>query len=148
MEVIFTKSIQGVAIRGDAKKVKRGYFRNYLLPRGLAILATPGLKGQYGKVREKEMLKKEEMNVHAREVLARLAEKVFTLSVKVTKKGTLYRAVSAPQLVSVIADQAKVEIDPANVHFEKPVKTVGKHEVTIKLTPDVLAKISLDILPS
>lgn len=145
MEVIFTKSIPNIAVRGDAKNVKRGYFRNFLMPRGLAIRATAGLKSQYGKVREKEMMKKEEMNAHAREFLARLSDKVFTLQAKVTKKGTLYRAVSAAQVVSAIGEQAKVEIEASHVHFEHPVKTTGKHEVTIKLTPEVSANISLEV---
>lgn len=148
MEVIFTKSVSGVAARGDAKNVKRGYFRNYLLPRGLAILAIPSLVSKYAKIREHEMLKKEEINNKALEVLERLSGKVFTLSAKVTKKGTLYRGISVAQIVSAVKAGAQIEIDPSNIVIEKPIKTVGKHEVTLKLTPDVSANISLEVSPS
>lgn len=147
MEVIFIESVKGVALKGDIKNVKRGFFRNYLLPYGKALLATESAKRMWEKIRQKMLLEKETLKAKAAEVKERLEGKTFVIKKKATKKGTLYKAISPADLIKIILEQAKVEIGKDMCKFNENIKKIGAFEVDLILTPDVQVKINVEVQP-
>lgn len=145
MEVILLEPLPGIGQKGDLKNVKPGFYRNYLLPYRKAELATEAVKKLWAKRREKLMLAKETLKTKAKEFLERLAGKTFTVKKKATKKGTLYSAVTAEKVCELLKGEANVELSPEMILLKDPLKTLGVHEITIRVEEGVEAKISLEI---
>lgn len=145
MEVVLLESLPNIGQKGDLKNVRPGFFRNFLLPYGKAVLATETVKGQWAKRREKMLLEKEVLKTKAKEFVQRLAEKVFVVKKKATKKGTLYSAVTAHGIAEIVKAEANVELAPEMIKLEAPIKTLGTHEIPVRVDEGVEVKISLEI---
>lgn len=147
MEVIFVKTVHGIGTKGHVRNVKPGFFRNYLYPKGIAVLATESAKKVWNNRRELEMIAKEELNKKALELQGRLTGKTILIKKKVTKKGTLYSAVTAKDLAKALAEQAQIEVNAKTLALKESLKQVGKFEVPVALAEGVEVKISLEIQP-
>ena len=104
MKVIFTDTVKGVAFKGDVRTVKPGHFRNYLLPQGKAVVATPHTLGLWNKKRSEFLMEKEQVERQAVEVKERLASIALTIEKKVTTKGTLYSAITEKDIFDSTID--------------------------------------------
>ncbi|MBU1019201.1 MAG: 50S ribosomal protein L9 [Patescibacteria group bacterium] len=133
MQVVFTQDISGIARKNEVKTVKSGYFHNYLLPKGLAVLATKKRLVEVEKIREKEGMKLEELEKNAAEVEKKISKATLKLTHKATDKETLYAAVTEKEIVEAIKDQLKIELAEKNLKMPEHFKKVGEYEIEIDL---------------
>ena len=145
MQVIFTQDITGVAQKNEIKTVKPGYFHNYLLPKGLAVMATKKRLEEAEKKREAEGLKLEELEQNAADVEKQLSKATLTIKHKATDKETLYAAVTEKEIVEAIKGQLKVELAESSIKMPEHFKKVGEYEVEIELPGDHKATLKVVI---
>lgn len=142
-EVILTHNIIGLGAESDQVKVAAGYARNYLIPRGLAIPLTAANK------RRLEALKQRRAEREAQELntMAELAQSVSKLLLKITVKtgadGKMFGAVTAGTIADELKHQYDVTLDKKKIHLESPIRTLGEHEVELRLHPDVTSKLKV-----
>ncbi|HEY5611384.1 MAG TPA: 50S ribosomal protein L9 [Thermoanaerobaculia bacterium] len=146
MKVILIDEIRGLGTRGDVVSVKEGYARNYLFPKKLAREATAGnLKSVEQEKKKWALLAQQE-----KEVAAKAAEKVqglkLTLTKRVGESGTLFGSVTANEIADALAAQG-IDVDKRRVELSHPIKTVGMHDVEVRLHREVAAKIQVEVLP-
>ena len=146
IKVILRADVQGLGKRGDIVEVKDGYGRNFLLPRSLAIAATPGAVGQATAMRRSRDLKDAQDREAAQEIARTLVARTITITAKAGTEGRLFGSVTAADVVEAIAAQAGVNLESRQVQLD-PIKTLGSHSVAIKLHADVEFPVSLEITP-
>jgi large subunit ribosomal protein L9 len=136
MDLILREDVQGLGVRGDVVNVKAGYARNYLLPRGLAVLATEAQK----KVLEKETRLREIRDEKMRSNLSAVAEKMSDLSttivVQAGEEDKLYGSVTAHDIAEAIVKQG-FEVDQKQVMLDEPIKKLGIYTVPIRLHREI-----------
>ena len=136
MELILRKDVQGLGVRGDMVSVKAGYARNYLLPCGLAVLATEAQK----RVIEKETRLHEIRNEKIRSNLSVVAEKMSDLSTTVVvqagEEDKLYGSVTAHDIAEAIVKQG-FEVDQKQVMLDEPIKKLGIYTVPVRLHREI-----------
>ena len=146
-EVILTEKIESLAAEGDVVKVKAGYARNFLIPRGKALEVTPAtlkrLASLKGKRAEREA---KELN-EAEELARRINKLKITVELETGEQGKAFGSITAADLAEKIKAElgGKVELDRHRIQLEKPIKDTGAHEVAIKLHHDVVAKLNLNV---
>lgn len=146
MKVFLLKDIEKVGMSGEIIKVNDGYAKNFLFPRKLAVEVTADNESFF-----KNRIKQIE---HRNEVIetktSMLAEKIksvkLTLARKVHDNGELYGKINASEIVDLLA-QKGIVVSKSQVHFDKSIKTQGKHEVTIKLSSRLQPTLTLTVVP-
>jgi LSU ribosomal protein L9P len=144
MQVILKKEIEKLGEAGDVVKVRDGYARNYLIPRGLAVRATEGLLKALAEEKKQKAFKIERERKAARELAETLERLQLVIKAKAGEGGRLYGTVT-PQMVSDALSAKGFEIDRKKITIEPPIKTLGKHEVSVKLYSDVFATLHLEV---
>jgi|GEM_PF-848988 len=144
MQVILTQNVAGVGYTGDLKNVKRGYFRNFLFPQGLAVLATKDMVKKYEKMKEQIMKEKEELMEKAAETLEKLGEVTLTFKEKVSEKGTLYGSITIDDVLEALKEQTKMELDKDTVSIDGgSIKEAGEFTATVKLSNEHKGEIKV-----
>jgi large subunit ribosomal protein L9 len=149
MKLILTADVEHLGAPGDAVEVKDGYGRNYLLPRGLAILATRGAERQAEEIRRALELKSVKGLEHANELKTAI-EGLGDVDVAVKAAGDagkLFGSVTPADVVGAIKKAGGPNLDKRTVSLPKAhIKTVGTYPVTVRLHPDVNATVSLNVV--
>lgn len=149
MKLILTAEVDHLGSPGDAVEVKDGYGRNYLLPRGLAIVATRGAQRQADDIRRAREIKTVRDLDHAKEIKTALAE-LTDVSVSVrtaSDSGKLFGSVSTGDIVAAIKKAGGPNLDKGVVHLPKAhIKSVGTYPVAVRLHPDVEATVSVSVV--
>jgi large subunit ribosomal protein L9 len=145
MEIILTENVDGLGNIGDLVKVKPGYARNFLVPQGMAVVAsTRNVKEFEHQKRQAE--RKYQRVVEAAEVLKGRIEKLrIEISHKAGEEGKLYGAVTSMEIESKLAGQG-VEIDRKKIQLVEPIKNLGDFEVPVKLDAGVIAVIKVSVV--
>ncbi|RME40463.1 MAG: 50S ribosomal protein L9 [Deltaproteobacteria bacterium] len=145
MEIILTENVEGLGQIGDLVQVKPGYARNYLVPKGLAVVANKrNIKELEHQKRQAE--RKFQRVVQAAEVLKGKIEGVaLQVAHKAGEEGKLYGAVTAMEIESKLAEQG-IEIDRRKIQLDEPIKNVGDYEIPVKLDAGVVATIKLTVV--
>jgi len=142
MKVLLIQDVYNLGRAGDVKKVANGYGRNFLLPQGLAVLATTGALKQVDRIRvqadEKRTVLNEEMSI----VAEKLAEIKLTFPVKASETGKLYGSVTSQMIIDSINKEAGVEITRRQVDAQ-PIRFIGVHQVKIRLTIDQIPQVTV-----
>lgn len=149
MKLILTAEVDHLGSVGDTVEVKDGYGRNYLLPRGLAIVASRGAQKQADDIRRARETKQVRDLDHANEIKAALeALGPVSLPVKTAgDTGKLFGSVTAADVVAAIKKAGGPNLDKRIVRLPKAhIKSVGSHPVTVHLHPDVNVEIALDVV--
>ncbi len=146
MKVILTDEIRGLGGRGDVVNVKDGYARNFLIPKSLAREATPGNL----KAAEHERKKWDLLTQKEKDVAQKAADAVKELKIVVRKRageeGALFGSVTAIDIADALAAQG-VEIDKRRIDIDHPIKSIGTHDVVVRMHREVSAKIQVEVLP-
>jgi large subunit ribosomal protein L9 len=144
MKVILRSTVDNLGRPGDVKDVKTGYARNYLLPRKLAEMATESSLKYWEKGKEKRAaLVAAEVKV-AKELSEKLAGVNLSFSVPASEEGKLFGSIGKADLLKSLK-AAGYEVPKNSIHLETAIKTVGEHEVSLKLAPEVLAKVKVSV---
>lgn len=149
MKLILTAEVEHLGSPGDLVEVKDGYGRNYLLPRGLAIVATRGAQKQAEEIRRAQELKAVRDREHAEELKAQIEGLgAIELAVKAAgDTGKLFGSVTAAAVVTALKKAGGPNLDKRVVEMPKGhVKNVGSHQVTLRLHPDVNAELTLNVV--
>ena len=146
MNVILKQDIDKLGKAGDVVKVKPGYGRNYLIPKKLALEATPGnIKvAEIEKVAQarRDHREKESATILAREIVKLTA----TIRCKTGEGGSLYGSVTALDIAEFLTSH-KIDIDKRKIQLDEPIKTIGEYEVPIRLHRDVTVPIKVIVEP-
>ncbi|MGC9110106.1 MAG: 50S ribosomal protein L9 [Caldimicrobium sp.] len=145
MQVILKKDIPKLGKAGDIIKVKDGFARNYLLPKGLAILANQKNLKALEKERRIILAKAERERKKAQSLAERLQGQTITLYRRVVEEGRLYGSVSALDIVKALEERG-IEIDKNQVLLEEPIKSIGVYEVKIKVGADLSVPIKVEVI--
>ena len=142
MEVILREDVQTLGRRGEVVKVADGYGRNYLLPRGLAMVVTESNKAMIGKEHKAHVARLANEKAEFDALAQRIASLRFIAPRKVGENDALYGSVTSGDVAEFLKAKG-IEIDKRKVQLEEPIKKLGEHEVGIKLHPEVVATLKL-----
>jgi large subunit ribosomal protein L9 len=142
MEVILREDVDKLGRRGEVVKVAEGYGRNFLLPRGLAMPVTADNKATIERERKAHEARAAKEKAEWESVAARINSIRFVAPRKVGENDVLYGSVTSGDIADFLKGKG-VDIDKRKVQLEEPIKTLGDHEVKIKLHPEVVATIKV-----
>lgn len=146
MKVILQKDMDELGLEGDVIEVARGYARNYLIPKGLAVEAT----SQNMKLFEQKRKKLEAKRLREKEEALKIKDKIEVMEITFKRKagedGKLYGSVTNIDIASEL-EKNGVVVNRKKVLLDKPIKNVGDFEIPIKLYPEVIANVKLKVLP-
>jgi large subunit ribosomal protein L9 len=142
MELILRDDVEKLGRRGEIVKVAEGYARNFLLPRGLGMPVTPANKAMIDKERKAHAARLAKEKAEFESLAERVAGLRFVAPRKVGENEVLYGSVTGADVAEFLKTKG-IEIDKRRVQLEEPIKTLGEHEVRIKLHPEVLATLKL-----
>lgn len=145
VEVVLLKDVPKVGQKGQSIKVKGGFFRNFLSPRGLAAVATPKLLEKAAEVNAKIAAELEKAKTEAKELANALQGAKFKVVEKLTKKGKLYKQISNEQIKEIIEAEAKVALPVKAVNNKAKIKEPGTFDITLNLGHDQAATVKLTI---
>lgn len=144
MEVVLTEDVVGLGDIGEKVKVRAGYARNFLVPKGLAVeIGTTGAKEAAHKMRQLQA-KRNKLKVDAQSLAERLSASSIIFTLKVGKGGRVFGSITAKDL-SVKLTELGFEIDRRRVQIVEPLKRIGEHKVKVKLHPEVFAELKVSI---
>lgn len=142
MKVIFLQDVKGQGKKGQIKELSEGYVRNFLLPKGLAKLASEGnLKTLEVQTASEEKRKQKEKE-DAQALAKRLEELTVVVKAKSGEGGRLFGAVTTKQIADALAALG-IKIDKRKIELDDPIRTLGVTQVAVKLHPEVKAKMSV-----
>ena len=145
MEVILLSDQRHLGRRGEVVKVKPGYARNFLLPQGVALEATPSNLKYFAAQRKKIDLKHAKEREGALAIAGELAALRLTIAKKVGETQTLYGSVTAAEIAEELAKRG-ISVDKRRIDLGAGIKVLGDHKVTVDLHPDVLAEITVTVV--
>lgn len=146
LEVILREDIKTLGKAGEMVRVKPGYARNYLLPKGLAYEATEGNKKRIQAESKAKNVKLEAEKSEANAIAARFNAVTLTISSKAGEGDRLFGSITASDIAEAMAAQGH-KIDKRKIELEHPIKTVGTHTVALRLHPEVQAEIRVSVIP-
>src|ERR1043166_983782 len=144
-ELILTENVPGLGAEADVVKVRRGYARNYLLPRGKAYEVTPAALRQLNALKQKRIEREGRELSEAEELSRRIGKLRVTFVLATGETGKAFGSITAQDIVSRLKDEVGVEIDRHKIVLERPIKDTGDHEVQIKLHHDVSAQLVFQV---
>jgi len=147
MKVVFIQDVPNVAEVGDVKEVKKGHARNYLLPKGFAVLATAEELRRVESRKRLAVKQREERMSETRDAAGGIDGIILTFAKRVTSKGNIYGSVSSTAIQHELK-QLGHEVEKSMIKLEDPLRQLGEHEVEIELNKDAIAKIKIVIEPS
>ena len=136
MKILLRADVDGLGRTGDIVDVARGHARNYLLPRGLAVVASSGVTAQAEAMQKKRALKAVEDKADAEEIVSRLDGIIIQISANASEAGKLFGSVGVVEIAQALQDQVGLEIDRKDISGET-VKEIGTHQFTLNLHPEV-----------
>jgi len=146
MEVILKQDIQTIGHKNDIVTVKNGYGRNYLIPKGLATLATPSAKKMHAENLKQRAHKEEKIKNEALEVAKKLEKVSISIGAKTSSTGKIFGSVNTIQIAEALKGKG-YEIERKNISIpEDQVKEVGKYTATVKLHKEVKVEIEFEIV--
>ena len=148
MKVVFLEEVEGTARTGDVKNVANGFARNFLLPRKLAAPATDHYITIAQAKAGKEAKRQERLDDEARDRLLPIVDGTsLRIEVRVGEQGKLFGSVTARDIAELLQDATRIEVEHRQVDLRDPIRELGAHEVTVKLTRNVLATITVNVEP-
>jgi large subunit ribosomal protein L9 len=148
MKLILTQEVTGLGAPGDVVEVKDGYGRNYLVPRGVAIRWTRGAEKTAESIRAARSSRAVRDENHAAELKTALEAEPVSIQVRAGDGGRLFGAVTTADIASAVAEATGEKIDKRSIVVGSPIKTLGVHQVDVRLHDDVDATVSLNVIPS
>lgn len=147
MKVILLTDVKGRGKEGDVIDVARGFAANYLLPRNMAIMATPGnikqLEARMHNIHKREAAKRGE----AESLAAQISGKALVIEAKAGDGGKLFGSVTSGMVADALGAQLGVDVDRKKLDLHGHIKTVGEHTIDVRIYEDVTATLVLNVIP-
>ena len=148
MKLILTHEVTGLGGPGDVVEVAGGYGRNYLVPRGLAMRWTRGAEKQIELIKRARAARDIRGLDDAREAAKRLSATTVRLRVRAGASGRLFGSVSPSDIADAVRAAGGPELDRRRIEVATPIRTVGSHQVTVRLHPEVNATLDVEVAAS
>lgn len=147
MEIILKKDIANLGYKNDLITVKDGYARNYLIPKGMAMIASESSKKELAELKKQQAFKEEKVKNEAETIAKALEGTELTIGVKAGTSGKIFGSVNNIMIANAILEQKKLEIDRKTVILnEDHIKEIGKYKAIVKLHKEVEVEIDLDVV--
>lgn len=147
MKVVLTADVASLGNRGDIVDVSDGYARNYLLPRDLAQKATTGAVASAAKAVASRAATERKALEEAQDLATALSGQRVVLAAQAGDEGRLYGSVTLADVAEGIRKFTGISIDRKHIELPQPIKSIGLHEVQIRLHPDVEFSVNIDVIP-
>ena len=144
-DVILIKNVDGLGGESDQVNVTTGYARNYLLPQGLAIPLTQGNERRLEALRKQRRSREIREAKDAKELSASFKHLILHLKVKTGDTGKMYGSVTPANIIEQLDEQFEIKIDRRKVHLTDPIRTVGDHDVELRLHPDIMTTLKVRV---
>jgi len=148
MKLILTQEVPGLGGPGEVVEVKDGYGRNYLVPRGSAILWSRGGEKQVSTIKRARQVREIRDRGDADAVKGQLEGLTVRLVARAGESGRLFGSVTASDIVDAVHAAGGPAVDRRRIELGTAIKTVGTHRVTVRLHPEVAADVDLDVVSS
>ncbi|HEU65055.1 MAG TPA: 50S ribosomal protein L9 [Chloroflexi bacterium] len=145
MKVVLLENLPGKGKAGEIKEVSKGYARNYLLPRGLAVVATPTVMKQVESRLEKEKLEESIDRDKLVELAQQIEGREIRFKTRVGAGERLFGSITATDIAEELSRTIGVVIDKKKIDIEKPLRQIGSHEIGVKLAGDLKPQITVVI---
>jgi large subunit ribosomal protein L9 len=145
MKLILTREVAGLGLAGDIVEVADGYGRNFLIPRGSAIPWTKGAERQIAQIRRAQDTREIRDRGHAQQIKSQLESLTVTLGARAGSGGKLFGSISAGDVATAVKQAGGPLLDRKRIHMPGHIKTLGSHDVTVELHPDVVATVPLQV---
>jgi large subunit ribosomal protein L9 len=146
VKVVLRSDITGVGRKGDVLDVADGYARNYLLPKGKALVATPGVEAQAEAMRKARLQRSASERADAVQLADRLNGTTVRVSAKAGAGGRLFGSVSASDVANALAAQTGTQIDRRSLTLSEAIKSTGSYTVVAHLHSDVEVTLAVDVV--
>jgi large subunit ribosomal protein L9 len=143
VKVVLRSDVTGLGKKGDLREVADGYARNFLLPKGLALVATRGAETQAESMRRARTLRAASERAEALELADILTAKPLHIAAKAGKEGKLFGSVGAADIAAALEEQTGARVDRRSIALREPIKTLGSHQVVAHLHGDVDVTLSV-----
>ncbi len=147
-KLILTHEVTGLGAPGDVVEVKNGFARNYLIPQGWAVMWTRGGEKQIDQIKAARAAREHATIEEAQDLKAKLEATVVTLSVKAGGGGRLFGSVKTSDVSDAVAAAGLGTLDKRKIEITAPIKAVGEHEATVRLRDDLVATITIKVVPA
>ena len=146
MKVILLQDVEGLGKAGDLKEVANGYARNYLVPRGDAVRWTRGAEKQIEQMKSARAARAARDADHANEIKGKLEAAPVSVRVRAGADGRLYGAVTTADIASAVAETTGESIDKRSIVLGNPIKSLGVHQVSVRIHDEVSATVALNVV--
>ncbi len=140
---MLTKDVERVGKAGDVKEVADGYGRNYLLPRKLAVPANKGAEAEGKRLRDAQAKREAKDRVEAQALADEIGNKTVVVRLKMGADDKAFGSITNQDVATALKAQHRVEIDRHKIDIKEPIKTLGEHQVPLRLHRDVSAQVNL-----
>jgi large subunit ribosomal protein L9 len=148
MKIILQQPVDKLGAPGDVVDVADGYARNYLIPRGLAMTASKGAVRHAGRLKQTHDKRVQQAVTEANATAERLGTAPLRISSRAGEDGRLFGSITVADVAEAIEKSTGVSIDRKRIHLAEPIRSVGTHEVTVHLHPEVNASVSVEVVPA
>ena len=143
--VILIKNVDGLGGESDQVNVTTGYARNFLLPQGLAIPLTEGTERRLEALRKVRLAREIRESQDAKELAVSFKHLILQLKVKTGDTGKMYGSVTPLNIIEQLDEQFEIKLDRRKVHLEEPIRTVGDHDVELRLHAEVKTSLKVRV---
>ncbi len=148
MKVILQAEVKALGKKGQVCEVADGYGRNFLLPRGLAVEATTGNIQDMAHKKAAEEKRKDKEKQTALTLAQRLQELIIEVTTKTGEGGRLFGSVTNKEIAETLKKRYAIDLDKRKLEVKEPIKALGTYVIQVKLHPDVIAKIQVQVIGS
>ena len=145
MKVILRANVEGVGNTGDLVDVANGYAQNFLMPKGLAMRATEGAATQAEAMQRSQELRGVKEREGAEELGQQLQAQTIAIQARVGQDDQLYGSVTTSEIAEAVQAQTGIVLDRRDMSLEEPIRTVGTHQVDMRLHSDVRIQITIEV---
>ena len=142
MKVLLVKDVYKLGRAGDIKKVADGYGRNFLLPQGLAMIATAGALKQTEKIRSQAEIRRTEQNSELKDLASHINGVVLTFSAKAGETGKLYGSITTQDVAIAIQEKTRFEVKKQQIDMQ-PIRNLGEFTAHVRLTIDLVPEVKI-----
>lgn len=142
MKVLLIKDVYKLGRAGDIKKVADGYGRNFLIPQGLAVLATAGALKQVDKIRSQAEVRRTELNSELKDLASHINGVTLVFDAKAGETGKLYGSITTQDVATAIQEKTRFEVKKQQIDMQ-PIRTLGEFTAHVRLTMDLVPEVKI-----
>ena len=146
MKVLLKHDVTKLGKAGTVKNVADGYARNYLIPQGLAVLATPGAMKQANVLARAEQVRQAKLASDASALAEVLKQTTLTFTARAGEGGKLYGSITTQQIADELKRTAELEVDRRKLELREPIRTLGTHKVAVHLASELVPELTVNVV--